>query len=1047
MYNTVTEQVIRQTPQVGDVDTERLPQALTRIYAQIVTIRRQIADSSPIHTKGIKRSVKLLRRLANNLETLTVLRKDHTAQRSAAFVAGTAHYLLMLIRSQAGAFFEGNFSEHSIPPAISAIILFLIGNSPADAAEVAGKIDSVTTGNITEQIEHSLCLLAKGDLAKILELKMPDVPSNQSAELEALEYLWTQLFQGIQTMASALLGRTEANAQNNFRAVIDLSTFENGQLQPGLLSFYAGPLHLAKLLDILNTDLLSRGIINVTPPSDVDSEEWRNFLSKLALNRPYLWENHFDAVHTGFLNNGISAVLTFPTGAGKTTVSELKIASSLMSGRSVVYLVPTHALEDQVKRDLSRLFSQLTNPVAFDIDAEFTEIEGGQLPVITVMTPERCLTRLSIDTSAFSEVGLVVFDEFHLVSGRDNRLERRSMDAMFCLLRLFTEIPEADYLLISAMVENAQEICAWVEAVTGRPCKKFDSNWKPTRQLHGCVIFPKPEITALNADIAAARRHRGGRVTPPTPLKEQMQATAYQIFSLRNIWEPENTADYFIKKLLGNQVTLAISPQWRLTSNRNVVAADLAVYFAKQRIKTLVFVENPIVAVSTARTIHTQLSDQQPDATAFLAKHERDLIYLKNELGSTEYSYFNVAQLAAVHHGLMLPVERHLSEAYFRHPNGIFAVTATATLAQGINLPAEIVIIAGYDRFDEDTGYRETMQAHEILNAAGRAGRAGSAAQGVVIIVPGKIMVFEQKIVDSSNWDELRDDIFSKGDQCLTVNDPLNRFLDRISQDDELNADENNLLFRLNSDRDSEAAAERIFNNSLTAYRAHQSEGDSFAARVKLLVERKESLLIDLMYAKWVEIVSLKTGSEPATIQALGDSLDELGYDSLFAFSVYDWINWLVEWMDKDIERISGFFPTPGAQAQLKKALGLHQEKSDLQDIASGFSAIAELLQLYVSGENYETINKAIPGRNDAYVSKARNFVLRLVPHFSFVFGVVSMTLREKCKVDQIDEATFPYIVKVLATMIREGLDDEAQIHYKMQHPWVSRVECHQSVG
>lgn len=77
---------------------------------------------------------------------------------------------------------------------------------------------------------------------------------------------------------------------------------------------------------------------------------------KISKERPYLWENHKDAVDTNFLDPGISSVLTLPTGAGKSTLSELKIASCLYSGRKVIYLVPTHALEDQVNKNLKTFF-------------------------------------------------------------------------------------------------------------------------------------------------------------------------------------------------------------------------------------------------------------------------------------------------------------------------------------------------------------------------------------------------------------------------------------------------------------------------------------------------------------------------------------------------------------------------------------------------------------------------------------------------------------------------------------------------------------------
>src|ERR1700722_8655302 len=116
----------------------------------------------------------------------------------------------------------------------------------------------------------------------------------------------------------------------------------------------------------------------------------------------------------------------------------------------------------------------------------------------------------------------------------------------------------------------------------------------------------------------------------------------------------------------------------------------------------------------------------------------------------------------------------------FRRDDGIHVLVATSTLAQGMNLPSQVVIIAGDDRFDIATNKPALLEAHELLNAAGRAGRAGEAAEGLVILVPGKVIAFdEQKDTITGHWFELQS-IFSNSDQCLEIEDPLEPILDRI---------------------------------------------------------------------------------------------------------------------------------------------------------------------------------------------------------------------------------------------------------------------------
>lgn len=72
-------------------------------------------------------------------------------------------------------------------------------------------------------------------------------------------------------------------------------------------------------------------------------------------------------------------------------------------------------------------------------------------------------------------------------------------------------------------------------------------------------------------------------------------------------------------------------------------------------------------------------------------------------------------------------------------------IVATPTLAQGLNLPAHLAILAGDKRAGENPGDREDLEAHELLNAAARAGRAGHLANGIVILIPEPLIKFTRK--------------------------------------------------------------------------------------------------------------------------------------------------------------------------------------------------------------------------------------------------------------------------------------------------------------
>ena len=124
--------------------------------------------------------------------------------------------------------------------------------------------------------------------------------------------------------------------------------------------------------------------------------------------------------------------------------------------------------------------------------------------------------------------------------------------------------------------------------------------------------------------------------------------------------------------------------------------------------------------------------------------------------------------------------KRELHESLFKRRDGIDVLFATSTLAQGMNLPSEVVIICGDSRFDPNADKMQKLEAHELLNAAGRAGRAADGAQGFVLLVPSKVIEFDdQKNEISGHWMELQA-IFEQADQCLEIEDPIQSVLDQF---------------------------------------------------------------------------------------------------------------------------------------------------------------------------------------------------------------------------------------------------------------------------
>jgi hypothetical protein len=132
---------------------------------------------------------------------------------------------------------------------------------------------------------------------------------------------------------------------------------------------------------------------------------------------------------------------------------------------------------------------------------------------------------MALQPDVFADLGLIVFDECHLLHPREEDRSRRGLDAMLAILNLSQVAPEADLLLLSAMMKNTAEIAGWLKYLTERECLTLDLAWKPTRQVRGCVVYPAEQIGSLNEMLAKARRDYPNHNNPPAQIQRELGAS------------------------------------------------------------------------------------------------------------------------------------------------------------------------------------------------------------------------------------------------------------------------------------------------------------------------------------------------------------------------------------------------------------------------------------------------------------------------------------------------------------------------------------------
>ncbi len=731
--------------------------------------------------------------------------------------------------------------------------------------------------------------------------------------------------------------------------------------------------------------------------------------------------------------------MSFPTGGGKSTLAQLKIASYLLAEKKVVLLAPTHALVDQTTRDLRAVFN--TFDIVADIEDEASFVDLLELPEVIVTTPERCLMLLNSQPDAFADLGLIVFDECHLLHPREDDKSRRSIDAMLSVLNLATIAKDADFLLISAMMRNAKEMSEWVGDLTGRPSIALDVAWKPTRQVRGCVVYQAARIRELNDALAKARENHPRAVGVPSAVAKELTAHPYGFFSLLQTWATRDRKDYSLFGLVPEAHHLSTGRsargEWYLTPNGNHTSAVLAGASARAGMKTLVFVQTVVNAESATNEIKAELE------LAPIALTDDEAASLKLaaiELGGEEFLFLKLDPAGAAfcgavsHHSLLLREERAAHESLFKRPNGAGVMVATSTVAQGMNFPAEVVLISGDSRFDLDKGKLAQLEAHELLNAAGRAGRAGENSQGFVLVVPSKVVEFDDKANSiNRHWMTLQS-IFGQSDQCLDIEDPFTDLLDRIHAG-AIDGMSGYLLSRLPVSADGDDRLSGLVRKSFAAFKA-QRRGDADWVETRIeTASRARAELSAEGTVDWLETVSSLTGV-PILILGQISTLFEGDDEETFPAAVAR----LFDWLDRKPEALFVLLRPENIAALF--GTQFERLETEAERGALALPVLRSFLNLWMAGASLSEIEKAYPYRPDmTHLKHARHFALRLVPDLAFMAGLPGRMRAAKLTASGAEGTVPPYLL-TLAAAVKEGSDSPEALATRLTMKPNARPTC-----
>lgn len=394
---------------------------------------------------------------------------------------------------------------------------------------------------------------------------------------------------------------------------------------------------------------------------------------------------------------------------------------------------------------------------------------------------------------------------------------------------------------------------------------------------------------------------------------------------------------------------------------------------------------------------------------------------------------------AIPHNGDMLAPERRLAESLFQRTDGAKVIVATPTLAQGMNLPAQVAILAGNVRNVDKK--RQDLKQHELLNAAGRAGRAGHLANGVVLLVPEPVVGFTAAKISDGAFKALKS-VLPANDQCVQIDDPMTSLLDEIQSDKPPSIELRYFLSRLKAGEPDDTAVDaavEMVRNSLAGFRA-RLRGEDFdlklgALRTALVAEADE---VSLDVAR----VAAFTGLSAAGLQAVSVVLD--AQIAALPSTVTAWCDWLVDLVAADPTTFMALFAQDG---DIVKAV-CRGSKSDPALSPAEFARLKAGLKSWVTGQAFDQIEVALgvaPGAVDA-CPRARDLVLKLANRRLYLIAAAIAELaKEKLAAVNL-AAVNPAVLEILPIAVRRGWDTPEKAAFAHRHPAIrGRVAAHRA--
>lgn len=415
-------------------------------------------------------------------------------------------------------------------------------------------------------------------------------------------------------------------------------------------------------------------------------------------------------------------VLAVPTSGGKTLLAQMLAVEYLArADRCVCYVVPTRSLGREVRRAMInrvRILQKETGPDQPDFPtlADLFDAADDVPPAdVDVMTPERLAHLLRHDAAAvLQRFGMFIFDEAQLLkeSGRGFILE-----STIALLNYLTQGTEHRIVLISAAMGNVGAIAQWLDP--DGQALRHESQWRGPRRLHA-VFTTSAHWEDTRLETVA------GPVWPYrfiTDLSGQIRLRMADGHTAR-LSTQGDTGWRLVRKSKTSILGQRGLPKDNERSTKHYEIAS-------QMITELGHAGSVLVVAGTrnqAQLIAKGLADALDERPRMVPLVD----FVRLQLGDDHPLVSVLRHGVGFHHaGLPIEVLEALEDAV--RDDTLPYLTCTSTLTDGVNLPVRTVVI--YDQAYQGQPDDTRLRGARLVNAMGRAGRAGKETEGWIVLV------------------------------------------------------------------------------------------------------------------------------------------------------------------------------------------------------------------------------------------------------------------------------------------------------------------------